>query len=82
MPNFELSHLADGDIAGIIHYTIERWDADQAIRYVGFLDAHFEAIGNGEARTKAVFEHRGGIYGFPAARSMSSSTKNGLEIAR
>ncbi len=58
MPNFELSDLADGDIAGIIIYTIGKWDADQAIRYVGFLDAHFEAIGTGEARTKAVFGHR------------------------
>ena len=58
MSNFELSHLADGDIAGIILYTIEKWDADQAIRYVGFLDAHFEAIGNGEARTKVILGHR------------------------
>lgn len=44
MPNFELSYLADGDIAEIILYTIEKWDTDQEIRYVGFLDAHFEAI--------------------------------------
>ncbi|MFC7339316.1 type II toxin-antitoxin system RelE/ParE family toxin [Haloferula chungangensis] len=61
MPNFELSHLADGDIAGIIRYTIVKWDDEQAIRYVGFLDAHFEAIGKGEARTKAVFGHRGDL---------------------
>lgn len=58
MPNFELSYLADGDIAGIIGYTIENWDIDQAIRYVGFLDVHFEAIGKGDARTKAIFAHR------------------------
>jgi len=58
MPNFELSYLADGDIAGIILYTIEKWDADQAIRYAGFLDAHFEAIGRGNACTKAIFGHR------------------------
>lgn len=58
MPDFELSYLADCDIAGIIGYTIEKWDIDQAIRYVGVLDAHFEAIGKGDARTKAVFGHR------------------------
>ena len=58
MPNFELSYLADCDIAGIIAYTIDKWDIDQAIRYVGILDAHFEAIGKGGARTKAVFGHR------------------------
>jgi toxin ParE1/3/4 len=58
MPNFELSYLADCDIAGIIGYTIEKWDTDQAIRYVGILDAHFEAIGKGDACAKAVFEHR------------------------
>lgn len=58
MPNFELSYLADGDIAGIILYTIEKWDAEQAIRYVSLLDAHFEDIGNGTVRTQAVFEHR------------------------
>ena len=34
MPNFELSYLAASDIAGIIAYTIEKWDIDQAIRYV------------------------------------------------
>jgi plasmid stabilization system protein ParE len=48
MPNFELSYLADSDIAGIIAYTIEKWDIDQAIRYVGLRDAHwvesFEAL--------------------------------------
>jgi plasmid stabilization system protein ParE len=55
MPNFELSYLADCDIAEIIGYTIEKWDIDQAIRYVGILDAHFEAIGKGNARAKAVF---------------------------
>ena len=32
MPNFELSYLAASDIAGIIAYTIEKWDIDQAIR--------------------------------------------------
>jgi plasmid stabilization system protein ParE len=58
MPIFELSYLADCDIAEIIGYTIEKWDIDQAIRYVGILDAHFEAIGKGNARAKAVFGHR------------------------
>jgi toxin ParE1/3/4 len=58
MSNFELTYLADSDIAGIIGYTIEKWGIDQAIRYVGVLDAHFEAIGKGDARAKAVFGHR------------------------
>lgn len=58
MPDFEISYLADGDIAGIIRYTIEKWGADQAIRNVGFFDAHFEVIGKGDARTKAIFAHR------------------------
>ena len=58
MPNFELSYLADADIDAIIHYTLEKWDADQAVRYLGFLDRHFEAIGTGEATTKVFLQHR------------------------
>ncbi len=62
MWNFELSHLADGEIVGIIRYTFKKWDTDQAIRYVGFLDAHFEAIGRGEVRTKVVLGHRADLH--------------------
>jgi plasmid stabilization system protein ParE len=54
MPNFELSYLADDDIAGIIGYTIEKWDIAQAIRYVDF---HQERAGN-DPLILAVFHER------------------------
>jgi len=58
MSHFELSYLADADIEKIVIYTVQQWDVDQATRYIGLLDAHFEAIAKGEARTKKVFKHR------------------------
>ena len=58
MPDFELSYLADQDIVKVINYTVDRWGAEQAARYAGLLDQHFEAIGNDLMLSKAVFEHR------------------------
>ena len=81
MPSFELSYLADCDITGIIGYTIEKCDIDQAIRYVGVLDAHFEVIGKGKPARKW-FSDIGPICVYPVARNTSSFTKNELAIAR
>ncbi len=36
----------------------KNWDTEQAIRYIGFLYAHFEALAKGEDRTKVIFGHR------------------------
>ncbi len=58
MSKFELSFLADEDLEKIVTYTVQKWDVEQAIRYVGFLDRHFEAIGQGEVQTKKVIPHR------------------------
>ena len=44
MPDFELSYLADQDIAEIIDYTVGRWGADQAALYANLLDQHFKQL--------------------------------------
>ena len=58
MPGFELSYLADQDIAEIVKYTVDVWGDEQADLYIRLLDQHFEDIGNGSMLSKPIFEHR------------------------
>ena len=58
MPEFEISALAEEDLIGIARYTIEQWDAEQAVRYADFFDAHFRLIASGEAQTRAPIKTR------------------------
>jgi len=58
MPNYELAEAAEADLKGIALYTISKWEPRQAARYAAVLDSHFEAIGNGRARTRTFLQHR------------------------
>ena len=58
MANYELAEAAEADLKSIAFYTSSKWGAKQAARYGTVLDAHFEAIGNGEARTRIFLKHR------------------------
>jgi toxin ParE1/3/4 len=58
MPNYELAEAAEADLKSLALYTISKWGSKQAARYGAILDAHFEAIGNGEARTRIFLPHR------------------------
>jgi len=58
MPNYELAEAAEEDLQNIAQYTISRWGAKQMVHYGALLDAHFEAIGNGKARTRIFLPHR------------------------
>lgn len=52
MPNYELAEAANDDLQNIAQYTLSKWGAKQVADYGALLDAHFEAIGNGKARTR------------------------------
>jgi plasmid stabilization system protein ParE len=58
MPNYELADTAEEDLKDIAQYTISQWGAKQTAHYGALLDAHFEAIGNGKARTRIFRPHR------------------------
>jgi len=58
MPNYELAAAAEDDLRNIAQYTVSKWGARQAVHYGALLDAHFEAIGNGKARTRIFLPHR------------------------
>lgn len=58
MPKFELAEAAEADLQSIALYTLSKWGVEQATRYGAILDAHFEAIGNGRARTRVFLPHR------------------------
>jgi toxin ParE1/3/4 len=58
MPNYELAEAAEDDLKGIALYTVSKWGSNQASRYAALLDAHFEVIGKGEARTRVFLPHR------------------------
>ena len=58
MPNYELAEAAEADLNSIALYTISKWGPKQAVRYGAVLDSHFEAIGNGKARTRIFLQHR------------------------
>jgi len=58
MPNYELAKAAEEDLKSIARYSISKWGLGQAARYGAVLDAHFEAIGSGKARTRIFLQHR------------------------
>jgi plasmid stabilization system protein ParE len=58
MPNFDLATAAEEDLKKIALYTISKWGGQQAVRYGALLDAHFEAIGNGKAKTRIIMPRR------------------------
>ncbi|SHK29382.1 Plasmid stabilization system protein ParE [Rubritalea squalenifaciens DSM 18772] len=58
MSSFELTYLADQDLEGIALYTLERWDEDQADKYLSAFDTHFEEIAEGYLHTRSFFKHR------------------------
>jgi toxin ParE1/3/4 len=58
MAGFELARSAESDIRSIALYTLKEWGAKQAARYAANLDAHFEAIGSGKARSRIFLKHR------------------------
>ena len=58
MPLYELAKAAEDDLESIALYTISEWGAKQAVRYGAILEAHFEAIGKGHARTRVFLKHR------------------------
>ena len=58
MPNYELAEAAEEDLRNIAQYTISQWGAKQTVHYGSWLDAHFEAIGNGKAKTRIFLPHR------------------------
>jgi plasmid stabilization system protein ParE len=47
-----------GDLKDIALYTLSEWGLKQAAHYATLLDAHFEAIGNGNAKTRIFLPHR------------------------
>jgi plasmid stabilization system protein ParE len=58
MPNYELAEAAEADLKSIALYTISKWGPKQAARYGAILEAHFEAIGKGKARTRTFLQRR------------------------
>ena len=58
MPNYELAGAAEADLKRIALYTISKWGPNQSARYGDKLDAHFEAIGNGKAKTRIFLPQR------------------------
>ncbi len=58
MSPYELAGAAEADLRKIAQDTISQWGASQAVHYGARLDAQFEAIGNGKARTRIFLEHR------------------------
>jgi len=58
MPNYELTEKADEDLKRIALYTISKWGSAQAERYGAVLEAHFDAIGTGKAKTRVFLRHR------------------------
>jgi plasmid stabilization system protein ParE len=58
MPDYELAEDVEADLESIALYTISKWGAKQSARYGTILDAHFEAIGRGKAKTRIFLQHR------------------------
>ena len=49
---------AETDLKNIADYSMSKLDVRQAALYAATLDAHFDAVGNGTARTRIFLQHR------------------------
>ena len=58
MPDYEVAEAAEVDLKRIALYTVSKWGPKQATRYGAVLDDHFDAIGNGKARTRVFLKRR------------------------
>ncbi len=58
MSNYELADAAVEDLKSIARYTLSKWGPKQALRYGALFDAHFQAIGNGQAKTRTFLQRR------------------------
>lgn len=56
-PEYKLTELCEHDLEEIARYTIETWGVDQAKRYQAALEAHFKAIGRGQAQGRVFLNH-------------------------
>lgn len=54
MSSYRLTRAAEKDVRDIARYTLKTWGVDQARRYGENLEAHFEAIAQGEVRLRNV----------------------------
>ena len=61
MTGYDLTLAAEGDLRGIWQYTHETWGADQADRYLGRIEACFEAIAEGRVRPRSDDALPGGV---------------------
>lgn len=61
MPEYTLELEAELDLLEIGRYTVRTWSIEQAERYLGALNRHFEAISRNDAIEKSVFENRDDI---------------------
>ena len=52
MPRYDLTPSAKADIRSIWRYTVETWGEAQADRYIQALDAKFDEIAEGTARSR------------------------------
>jgi toxin ParE1/3/4 len=59
---YGLTPLARDDLGGIWDYTAERWDADQADRYIRRLVEAFENLAAGTARGRSAETVRPGYF--------------------
>ena len=44
LPKYVVSKAAQSDLRGIVRYTVDKWDAGQARRYLARLEAAFELL--------------------------------------
>ena len=58
MSGYELTESAAGDLREIARYTVSTWGIEQARRYEALIEAHFQSLSGGNARTRVFLEHR------------------------
>jgi toxin ParE1/3/4 len=60
MTGYVISPRAQADIDGIWDYTVERWDGDQAVRYIRAIQEAIETIAADPARGRSCEQVRAG----------------------
>ena len=65
MPTFKFADNARIDLSGIVDYTVEHWDAAQAVDFIDGLETVARAIAEAPLMGKACEDLHEGLRGFP-----------------
>jgi len=84
MPSYSFAEAAESDLNSILDYTLQKWGADQAEKYIDGLEHHAQLLANTPKLAKPVAQLAEGLRAFPYQKHVIYfiEAPHGITIAR